>query len=217
MAKINDNDAIEIHRLMESGARTADVAEKYNISTTLVRMICTGKGRPHLGLSFLGHIPAHKRFDEYIHVNQETGCHEWLGVKNNKGYGMLGYEGKRKLSHRLAWERIHGKIPEGLCCLHKCDNPACNNPDHLFLGTHYQNMMDRDAKNRGSLGSRNSMAKVNDDIVREIDSLLRSGMRVFHVAEKVGVNQDIVHNILRGKTWTHITSRPKFIVNAGVK
>jgi hypothetical protein len=213
MAKLTDSDAIKIHELMSNGAKTEDVASSYGVTVSLVRQICTGRARKHLNLPFIGQIPMHKRFDEFIAINSETGCHEWLAGKNNKGYGILGYEGGKMLSHRFAWERKNGKIPKGMCCLHKCDNPACNNPDHLFLGTHYENMMDRDAKNRGSLGSRNAMAKVNETIAKEIDDLLRSGMRVFEVAKKTGYNEDIVHNILRGKTWTHVTGRPKHIVN----
>lgn len=76
-------------------------------------------------------------------------CQEWTGCKNNRGYGKQSYHGKLMLAHRVAWIKKYGEIPVGLIICHKCDNPACVNTDHLFLGTHQDNM--RDCRDKGRM------------------------------------------------------------------
>ncbi len=86
-------------------------------------------------------------------VNELNGCWEWLGARLKSGYGfskrICYIQGKKKnsTSHRLFYEKFKGKIPEGLFVCHKCDNPICCNPDHLFLGTAKDNV--RDMMNKG--------------------------------------------------------------------
>ncbi len=75
------------------------------------------------------------------------GCWEWSGYRR-KGYGNLRFKGRQMAAHRWMWEIVYGHIPNGLCVLHRCDNPPCVNPYHLWLGTHLDNMQDRDAKGR---------------------------------------------------------------------
>jgi HNH endonuclease len=77
-----------------------------------------------------------------------SGCIEWTGSKDPSGYGRIGIAGVRHRTHRLAWELVHGPIPEGIQVLHRCDNRPCCNVEHLFLGTNAVNMADRDAKGR---------------------------------------------------------------------
>lgn len=69
-------------------------------------------------------------------------CWEWQGYRIDKGYGRLRHEGGKKLAHRVSYEAFVGAIPDGMCVLHKCDNPPCVNPDHLFLGTNLDNVKD---------------------------------------------------------------------------
>lgn len=75
-------------------------------------------------------------------------CMEWTGAKSLLGYGRIKVNGRLELPHRLMWELVNGAIPDGLCVLHKCDNPPCINPTHLFLGTKSDNMQDAAAKGR---------------------------------------------------------------------
>ena len=92
-----------------------------------------------------------------IDINHETGCFEWQFNSDDPAckYGSIRYKGEKQTTHRVAWIVEIGEIPEDnsrhgtLHVLHKCDNPKCINTDHLFLGTHQDNIKDRDAKGRG--------------------------------------------------------------------
>lgn len=104
----------------------------------------------------------------------------WLGGKNNMGYGTLhrgsGVPGSR-LAHRISWELVNGSIPPGICVLHRCDNPACVNPSHLWLGSMKDNSQDMARKGRDgrhskpdatARGSGHGMAKLTEAKVVEI-------------------------------------------------
>lgn len=96
-----------------------------------------------------------------------NGCWEWQGGQNDGGYGVMRYLGARNVRiHRLMWELRHGSIPSGLLVCHHCDNRICGNPDHLFLGTIIDNMLDRDRKGRVAHGDnhykRRQMRRQND-------------------------------------------------------
>ena len=82
-------------------------------------------------------------------VESPSGCHEWTKATNRKGYGRIWSNGETVYTHRLAWELSHGWVPDDLQVLHRCDNPPCCNPAHLFLGTNADNMADKVAKGRG--------------------------------------------------------------------
>ena len=79
----------------------------------------------------------------------DTGCAEWTRSTTTKGYGCIQFKERLALTHRVAWELTNGPIPEGLCVCHRCDNPPCCNPEHLFLGTYADNIHDMIAKGRG--------------------------------------------------------------------
>ena len=82
----------------------------------------------------------------------DSGCREWTGGKNDRGYGTIYFKGKVCRTHRVAWELANGPILNGLHVLHHCDNPLCCNPDHLFLGTNLDNIADKTAKGRAFNG-----------------------------------------------------------------
>ena len=81
-------------------------------------------------------------------VIRRDGCWGWRGSLQTQGYGQIQVNRILWLAHRLSWTLFRGPIPEGLNVLHSCDNPECSNPDHLFLGTHQDNMKDKMDKRR---------------------------------------------------------------------
>ena len=85
----------------------------------------------------------------------QDGCWEWQGYRNPLGYGRMRKDGKKHLAHRISYTLFVGEIPEGKMLCHKCDNPSCVNPDHLFVGTNQDNVSDCIAKGRhkGALNS----------------------------------------------------------------
>ncbi len=85
-------------------------------------------------------------------VFKTSGCWLWLGPEGRSEYGEVGYKGKKYKAHHLAYNLTHGARPDGLFILHKCDNPKCVNPNHLYAGTHADNMRDR--RERGRYGDK---------------------------------------------------------------
>lgn len=91
--------------------------------------------------------PVAERFWSYVQRGDE--CWTWIGARDANGYGRLSLPGRGTIgAHRVSWELHRGEIPDGLCVLHRCDNPPCVWPEHLFLGTHADNVADRIAKGR---------------------------------------------------------------------
>lgn len=82
-----------------------------------------------------------------------TGCWEWQGARNEHNYGGVSVNGKWRKAHQVAWELAHGERPEGACVCHRCDNPPCVNPAHLFLGSQIENIQDMHNKGRARGGS----------------------------------------------------------------
>ena len=93
-----------------------------------------------------------KRFKQKYKVDTETGCWNWTAYRDRQGYGRFSLEGQIVRSHRVSWILHYGPVPDGMHVLHRCDNTSCCNWGHLFLGTHSDNMKDKEQKGRGLKG-----------------------------------------------------------------
>jgi hypothetical protein len=132
----------------------------------------------------------------------DNGCHIFTGTKDDCGYGRIGRDGRYVRVHREVWVKHNGQIPAGMCVCHKCDTPACVNIDHLFLGTHGDNMADRARKGRyNNKGSKNPSAKLTEIEVACIKKLLREGATQSSLGREFGVSASHIGLIASGRAW----------------
>lgn len=152
--------------------------------------------------------PVSERFWPKVKIGAPDECWEWQAYRNKLGYGVIGTGSNRSaLAHRVAWTLSKGQIPASLLVCHRCDNPACCNPDHLWLGTNAENIADMKAKRRARAprGASHKLSKLTDEIVREIrrDYVPRQVSQE-HLARRYGVSQILVSLVIRRKIWTHV-------------
>lgn len=142
------------------------------------------------------------------HFAKASGCWNWNGANESKrgGYGLFWMLDDHRRASRVAYEIYVGPIPAGLHVLHKCDNPPCVNPDHLFVGTPLDNARDCSAKGRRrnvpSVGEKNGLARLTNEQARQIKTALTSGAKGRLLAKMFSVSESIISDIKRGKTWT---------------
>jgi hypothetical protein len=135
-------------------------------------------------------------------VNMNTGCWEWTRTQNGVGYGIS----NRAYVHRLMAEVVGGPIPKGKFVLHRCDNPICFRPGHLFIGTHADNMRDARVKGRVPRGTLRPNSKLNEVDIPRIRSMCKEGVSQSRVGKMFGVSQSAIWAIVQNKKWTHIQS-----------
>ena len=158
-------------------------------------------------------LPVEVRF--WRHVEQTSTCWLWRGARTHAGHGQLRVGSltddsyRIEAAHRLSWTFHYGSIPDEKCVLHKCDNPPCVNPSHLFLGTQLDNIADMNAKARGKAppaqhGEANNRAKITEGIVREIRAHAASGESSRRIASLFGLRQAHVRRIVTHVIWSHV-------------
>lgn len=150
-----------------------------------------------------------------------NGCWEWTGGKTERGYAILDIKNPHwpesaVLLHRVAYEVCVEAIPDGLCVLHRCDNPSCIRPDHLFLGTNSDNSNDKVSKGRQASGQvvrkdhehlvgegvKNS--KLTAELVREIRARAASGESQASIARLLKISDTHISDVVRRRSWRHI-------------
>jgi DNA-binding transcriptional regulator YiaG len=157
--------------------------------------------------------PHTERFDASYMPEPMSGCWLWLGSEHgSNGYGAIKVDGKSMPAHRYSYQRFVGEIPVGMFVCHRCDNPSCVNPYHLFLGTHQDNTDDKVRKNRQAKGKKlaeaqyenrpkgelNGNSKLSQDEVNQIRSLNMSQRKI---AKIFGVSQPLISKIKRKEMW----------------
>ncbi len=145
----------------------------------------------------------------WSHVNFDSECWIWTASKYRNGYGQFAIRGEsRTPAHRTAYKIVNGDIPDGLCVLHRCDNPACVRPSHLFLGTHSDNTRDAMKKNRLRCGEKSPRAVLNNKKVRFIRNAFIKGKTQNELAKQFSVSQTAISKITRSIRWKHLGLDP---------
>jgi hypothetical protein len=167
----------------------------------------------------------------WARVTKSNHCWEFVGPRDQDGYGLISpwdvARGKRvgMHVHRYVWQLTYGPIPDGLWILHRCDNPPCCRPDHLFLGTNLDNVADMVAKGRqsgrhtsvpsdstwqadprydGQRGSLHSHAKLDENKVREIRRRRAAGETLAAMAAEFGVTPGLIGHVIHRRAWKHV-------------
>ena len=144
-----------------------------------------------------------ERFWHY--VQKTSGCWYWVGYKDPQGYGRLHIDGRPELAHRLSWKIHDGDIPQNKHILHECDNPACVNPDHLYIGNQLSNMQDMWRRGRAKpghlVGEKHGMSKLTEAQVRDIRKSDKPGTAL---ATRYGISTTTICDIRKGRIWKHI-------------
>lgn len=142
-----------------------------------------------------------------------SGCFLWLGQVNrskpNYAQAVASYNGTVMAAAKVSWMLHHGPVPDGMCVCHRCDNPMCVNPDHLFLGTRRDNTQDMIRKGRQRSpfdtrrGEAHPRAKLNDDLVKKIRAA--AGQPAMQISRDLGVSVHNVRSVLQFKVWRHVS------------
>jgi hypothetical protein len=145
------------------------------------------------------------RFWSKVEVTRKEGaCWLWRGIAPEQ-YGELKWLGRSREAHRVAYEIVHGPIPDGMVVRHDCDTPACCNPLHLRTGTHADNVRDRVLRRRGAIGERHPRAKLTEAQVLDIATKARPAP---WYAAHYGCSEDNIHAIWERKSWRHLWRSP---------
>ena len=162
-------------------------------------------------------MPLEERLMANMRINPISDCWEWTGCKRN-GYGrtIIGsrVDGTRKSAsaHRLAYELWVGEIPTGFEVCHKCDNPSCINPKHLFLGTRADNIADRERKGRNvvKVGEEQPRSKLTKKTVKDARwERAYKGTSFQKLADRYGVSKKTMQNAINGVTWKGVPYIPE--------
>lgn len=140
-----------------------------------------------------------------IVIDKKTGCWNWQGSKGRQGYGVKRIGDRLIKTHRLFYELLVGKIKKNKKVCHKCDNPSCCNPEHLFIGTQRKNMQDMMKKNRSNFhrGENNKLSIFKNEEVIEIRKLYPSITQA-ELARRYKCSEGAIASIIHRRTWKHI-------------
>ncbi len=156
------------------------------------------------------HIPNYtprqiNKFWDGINILDKDSCWAWKRSVNKDGYGRTGVSGQDLIAHRVAYFLHYNENPMQLAVCHKCDNPICCNPYHLFLGTNKENTLDSVKKGRKPIGEKHKMAKLTEEQVSKIKEMYLTGN--YHhpdLAKLFSISKRQIGRILRGEVWAYL-------------
>ena len=136
-------------------------------------------------------------------VNKTGNCWLWKASRHGNGYGKFSLQDRACMAHRISWFLNQGEIPNGLLVLHKCDVRHCVKPDHLFLGTQKENILDAHRKKRmkNLRGENHPFAKLKNKQAEEIRSLYRTGFRQKEIADRLNLGKHVITSVVNYKTY----------------
>jgi transposase len=193
--KMNIDNA-EVVRLYKDGLCPEAIGNTFGVSRATVRRILKAKNIPPRKV-----LPKSNRAEDMwrmVDKGDSSGCWVWKGVTSNTGYGLFRISGARLFTYRLSYALKYGSIPNELDVCHKCDNPICCNPDHLFLGTRSDNMIDCIIKKRMP------QTKLNPEKVREIRAIYSLGVSYKEIGQRFNVSDWTIRDIIKGNNWRHV-------------
>lgn len=145
------------------------------------------------------------RFWEKVDKRAPDECWPWIAALQPNGYGRFAIRREvMRFAHRIAYELTYGTIPNGLHVLHRCDNPPCCNPGHLYAGTDADNHRDMRERRRTRYGERNHFARLTAQEVIVIRELRASGMTQQAIANRFGVGRSTIQSVVTRKHWSHL-------------
>lgn len=149
--------------------------------------------------------PIRERFWEKVKKTDD--CWLWIAGVNTSGYGTIGQRKPRKtrLATHVLWELLGRPRRQEECLLHTCDNRRCVKPDHLYVGTHQQNMADRDARGRTAKGQNKKASKLSPVAVMAMrQERICSSITYKELGQKYGVCGEVARRAINGQTWRHV-------------
>lgn len=196
----------------------AEIGAMYRTSGANVNYIKRGMSWRHLGFKPIqNNIKRGKRNSETMRerilgattLDLVSGCWEWNRGRGRSGYGGFTLNRKSCAAHRASYEAFIGPIPSGMHICHKCDNRGCCNPEHLFIGTHRDNMNDAAIKGRTSQGSSRHNAIIDDSIARRVFDMISQRRSYKEIMSALNVTRHIIYSIKKGFSWNKVTGLPK--------
>jgi hypothetical protein len=146
-------------------------------------------------------IPLSEKIEKHITRIPESGCWIWMSTIENSGYGRV-CDGKKPFyAHRVAYEQKYGSIPNGKMALHHCDIRCCVNPDHLFIGSQKDNMIDKMLKNRQAKGEKHGNSRLTESQALEAKF---SSEKPEVLAKKFGYSASGIRQIKAGTAWKYL-------------
>jgi len=199
---LSNYEETEICRLCRSGLGTIDVGSLFNVSPTPIVRILEKNNikRRKSSVSY-----DEESFWNNVELCEPNRCWKWRGGFRSSGYGHTSRYRKDESAHRLAWEFWNNKkIPKGMFACHKCDNPACCNPNHIFIGTPKENSEDMVRKNRQVSGERHWCSKLTKEQVSKIKEMRNNGETLTAIGKIFGITHGMVGHIASGRNWKNI-------------